>query len=149
MITLELDSIRLHLASAGTDLVEVGTARDLAAAQELQIAYPSAWLVHLAESAGPNRYQTRDLVDQRVEAGFGVILALRDLGRAAVSPALTEAERVRRQVLQALAAFVPAGADSACVPRRGRLLSGIDKDGRLFWQDDFTVTFNRRLGVTP
>ena len=145
MNLIEIAPIRAHLAAAETDLVEIGTARDLGAAKAATIAYPTAWLIALGETAGPNRYQTHALVDQRVTATFGVVLAVRDIGDPAGARAVSEAESVRSQVMAVLGAHVPPGADSACVPRRGRLVSGIDADGRFFWQDDYAVDFNRRI----
>jgi hypothetical protein len=37
-----------------------------------------------------------------------------------------------------------------CLPVGGRLVSGIDRQGRLLWQDDYAIPFHRRIdGVTP
>lgn len=148
MIRLQL--IRDHLAAAGTDLIEIGTARDFSAARAGAIRFPSAWIIPLSENSGRQIYESCGPLEQRVRFGFGAVLAMRDIAHRTSSQGLTEAEVVREQVMQVLARFKHPGADDVCIPQRGRLVSGLGKDGSMFWQDDYQIEFHRRIqGDTP
>lgn len=134
-----------HLRGAVAELRHVGTARDFATARAGSIVHPSAWIIVLGENAQPNRYQTSALVDQRVTARFGVILAARDIGDRTGARAVGDIEEMRTRIIGAMASHVPTGCETACTPVSGRLLSGIGRDGAMFWQDDFQTAFNRRV----
>lgn len=123
----------------------VGTARDFAAAQAGSIVFPSAFIIMLAESSSESRYQSCELIDQRVTARFGIIQAVRDIGTRTGDRALSEVETIREAVIAAMGAHVPPGCDTACTPVSGRLLGGVGKDGSMFFQDDFKTAFNRRI----
>lgn len=144
---LSMSGLAAALRAGVPELIEVGTARDLGRVKAEAIRWPSAWVVPLAEEAGPNRYLTCHLTDQEVRARFGVVLAVRDIGDRTGARALTGIETIRPQVLLALGRHRPAGASAPCLHAGGRLVSGIGEDGSMIWQDDFTVTIDRRIAA--
>ena len=142
---IDLAEIRDHLAASVPVLREVGLAKELGALRAGAVPWPAAYVVPMSEQASDNRYQTDALTDQRVVFRFAVILAVRDIGTRRGSGAVESLVDIRDPIVNALATFVPTGADTACIPRQGRLVSGISNDGGLFWQDDFNTAFNRRI----
>lgn len=126
-------------------LLAVGTARDFGRVQQETIAWPSIWVVPLSETASPNKYANALVTSQRVEARFATLLAVRDIADRVGATALSAIEAIRPSLIVALAQHRPAGACSGCVHRAGRLVSGIDAEGSMLWQDDFVVTFDRRI----
>jgi hypothetical protein len=48
-------------------------------------------------------------------------------------------------MLQALSTWRYPGADDVCIPRGGRLVSGVNRQGHLFWQDEYAIPFQRRI----
>lgn len=133
------------------DLVEVGTARDLATARIETILPPSAWVVILAETAGEVRYEVCDLFEQVVTVRFAVVLGVRDIGDRTGAQAGTDLLPIRKSVHRALTAWKPQDANHGCRFSRGALSGAVAQDGTLFWQDEFTVAFDRRtqLETTP
>lgn len=125
----------------------IGTARDLGAAQIETIRTPSAWIVVLSETAGEVRYEFGDFIEQLVTVRFAVILAVRDLGDRTGARAGADLHGIRKSVHRAISAWKPSDANHACRFARGSLVSGIGRDGTLFWQDEFTVSYDRR--TTP
>lgn len=144
---IDLREIRDTLADNVPQLRHVGTARNFGAVKAELIVWPSAWVVPLAEASGPNRFQSNKILDQRVDFRFGVIWAIRDIADRTGATALTEADAIRAAGIDAVARFLPTDATSTCLPVSGRLLSGIGKDGQMYWQDDFKVSFNRRIQI--
>lgn len=142
---IDLRVFRDHLAAAGTDLVEIGTARNLAAVAAQAIVYPSAYLVPLGESATGQVYMATADLRQEVTFLFGVILAVRDIDSRTGTIAMNEAGVVREQVMRALATYRAPGTRDVCIPIRGRLLSGLGNQGAMFWQDDYSVGFRREI----
>lgn len=134
-----VDVIRIALP----DLREVGTVAELARLTKATISYPSAFVVPLAETPGPNRYQSDHVISQRVQARFGVIWAVRDLGNQLGSVAQGEIQAVRKAGMIAICNHTVPGADGQCLPVSGRLISGVDENGQMLWQDDFQVPLNR------
>jgi hypothetical protein len=133
------------LRGAVPALRHAGTARNFGSIQAGAIAWPSAWVIPLSQRAGANRYAECNLVDQNVIERFGVILAIRDIAMTSGSTALSEAETIQPATVEALARYQPPGAESTCIQRQGRLVSGVSTDGQMFWQDDFEVQFSRRI----
>jgi hypothetical protein len=150
MIVVDLETVAEQLRAAETELVKVGLARDLGAAKADTLAFPSAMVIPLAERSGPQRYMGQAPLSQEVRFTFGVVLALRDIGGRSGGHTMGEVPRHREQVMRALATYRYPGADDVCLPVSGRLVSGIDRQGRLLWQDDYAILFHRRIdGVTP
>jgi hypothetical protein len=107
-------------------------------------------VIPLAERAGPQRYMGHAPLSQEVRFTFGVVLALRDIGGRSGGHTMGEVPRHREQVMRVLATYRYPGADDVCLPVSGRLVSGIDRQGHLLWQDDYAIPFHRRIdGVTP
>jgi len=131
------------LRTALPDLREIGTASDLGRLSRATINWPSAYVITLAETPGQNRYQSDHIISQRVTARFGVIWAVRDIGSQLGSVADGDIRAVRAAGMLAICAHTVPDADGQCVPVSGQLVSGVDRDGQLLWQDDFTVDLNR------
>lgn len=146
---LNAGEIAEALRTGMPQLVEVGTAKDFGAAIAATLRYPSAFVIPLNEQPGPNRYQNHLVLDQKVLCRFGVIWAVRDIGDRTRSKGLDDITAVRSAGMAILGGLVLSGAETTCVPVSGRLISGIDKKGQMLWQDDFTVSFNRRLTTQP
>lgn len=150
MIVVDLETVAEHLRTADTEFVRFGLARDLGAARAATIAPPTAWLIPMSERAGDQRYMGHAPLSQQVRFTFSVVMALRDIGGRSGGHAMGEVPRHRSQVMQVLATYRYPGADDVCVPAGGKLVSGINAQGHLFWQDDYTIHFHRRIdGVTP
>lgn len=148
MMQIDTSAIALHLAASVPQFVGVEQARDLASASATTIRWPSAWIVLLAETAGDARYYGEDAVEQVVTARIGVILAVRDIADRTGARAGEDLRGIREAVLLTLGRHVPEGADQAFRFARGQLLSGVDSRGGLFWQDEFTLRFDRRIQIT-
>lgn len=136
-----------RLSAQVPEFILVGTARDLGAAQIETVRTPTAWIVVLAETAGEVRYEFGSFIEQLVTVRFAVILAVRDLGDRTGARAGADLQPIRQSVHRALSSWKPLDANHACRFARGSLVSGVGRDGTLFWQDEFTVTFDRR--TTP
>ena len=142
---LDIAPIAAALRDALPELVEVGTAGSFGALTRETIRYPSAHIIPLAESPGPNRYESGKILSQRVAARFGVVWAVRDIGDRKGSIANGDIRAVRLAGLMAICRIEPLDAESACEPVSGKLVSTIDRKGQMLWQDDFTVTLNRHI----
>lgn len=148
MMHLDTIAVAEHLAAAMPQFVRVDQARDLATATRETIRFPSAWIVLLAETATEARYASDDAIEQAVTARIGVIMAVRDLADRTGARASEDLGAIRQGVLLTLGRHVPPGADQAFRFARGQLLSGVDSRGGLFWQDEFTLRFDRRIQIT-
>ncbi|WP_313352643.1 hypothetical protein [Paracoccus sp. (in: a-proteobacteria)] len=144
---LQLDPIAVanFLRAAVPAFVSVGLARDLATARRETIRWPSAWIVLLAETAGDNRYASDDMIEQPVTARIAVIMAVRDIADRAGRQASTDLQPLREAVMLSLGRFIPESADQSFRFSRGQRLSGVDAKGGMFWQDEFTLRFDRRI----
>ncbi|MBN7785137.1 hypothetical protein JYP51_09415 [Ponticoccus gilvus] len=145
MIQLDPILVRDRLKTRVGAFRFVGLAADLGRVGLRSLQYPSAFVVLLGETAGETRYLTEDMVDQVVTARIGVIMAVRDLADVTGAAAATSLAPLREAVLLSLGSFVPESGGNAFRFARGALQSGIDADGSLFWQDDYTLRFDRRI----
>ena len=145
---LDLTPIAAALRSAKPDLVTVGTAGSFGALTRETIRWPSAYLIPLAETPSPNRYENCNLLSQRVLARFGVLWAVRDIGDRAGSIANGDIRAVRLAGMVAVCQIQPVDAETACEPVSGKLVSTVDRNGQMIWQDDFTVTLNRHIPLS-
>lgn len=128
--------------------VWVGLARDLSTVRRETIRWPSAWVVQLAEVAADNRYASDDMIEQPVTGRVGIIMAVRDIADRTGARAATDLAPLREAIMLNLASFIPDGADQAFRFSRGQLISGVDAQGGLFWQDEYTLRFDRRIPLT-
>ena len=150
MIVVDLETVAEHLRAADTEFVKFGLARDLGAAKASTIAPPTGWLIPMSERPGAQRYMGFAPLSQEVRFTFSVVMALRDIGGRSGGHTMGEVPRHRSQVMRALATFRYPGADDVCIPAGGRLVSGINSQGHLFWQDDYTIPFHRTIeGSAP
>lgn len=140
---LRLAPIVARIQAECPGLREVGDAEAYVRLSEAKIRPPSAWVLPLADRGGPNRYAD-DQTGQEITAQFAVVMAARDIRRDRGSQALSELEETRIAVRAALRGFVPDGCDSQCLYSAGRLVTGIGRDGLLFWQEDWSVTLDFR-----
>ncbi|APE43654.1 hypothetical protein BOO69_09680 [Sulfitobacter alexandrii] len=145
---LDIASVAAAIRTALPDLRAVGTAASFGALSAETVAWPSAYVIPLAESPGANRYQTEYLLSQRVLARFGVVWAVRDIGDRMGTVANGAIRAVRTAGIIAVCQHRPEDAETACEPVSGRLVSGIDRNGQLFWQDDFAVALNRHIPIS-
>ena len=145
---LDVAPIAAAIRAAMPDLRDVGTASSFGALRAETVRWPSAYVIPLAESPGSNRYQSEYLLSQRVIARFGVVWAVRDIGDRMGTIASGEIRAVRAAGMLAVCSFRPTDAETACEPVSGRLVSGIDTNGQMFWQDDFAVALNRHLPIS-
>lgn len=145
MLTLDTVALAEFLATAVPEFVDVGVARDLGGVRANLIRYPSAWVIQLAETAGENRYASDDMIEQPVTGRIAVIMAVRDIADRSGARAATDLRPLREAVMQALGRHMPDDADQTFRFSRGQLQSGIDAKGGMFWQDEFTLRFDRRI----
>lgn len=131
------------IRAAMPDLREVGSVADLGRLTNATISWPSAYVITLAETPGPNRYQNEHVISQRVLPRFGVIWAVRDIGGQLGDVASGDIRTVRAEGMLAVCGLTYPGADGQCLPVGGRLISGVDRRGQQLWQDDFVVPLNR------
>ncbi len=148
MLHLDVHAIVSFLRSEVPAFVSVGFARDLAAIRRDTIRWPSAWVLNMAEVAGENRYHSDAEIEQPVTARIGIIMAVRDISDRTGAQARTDLTPLRAAVLLGLGRFVPPDADQAFRFSRGQLVSGVDAHGGMFWQDEFTLRFDRRIPLT-
>lgn len=136
---LSLAPIVAHLRGACPSFREISDAAGLARIAGRPAVYPSAFVLPLSDRAVPSRYADCSVVAQRVTAGFGVLMAARDLRPDLGTEALSELEMVRAEARVALLGWRPPGAVRSCRLSAGRLISGVGRDGGLVWQDDWTA----------
>ena len=148
MLQLDPNLLKLRLEATVPAFKRVGLAADLGRVSARSLLYPSAFIVLLGEQAGENRYLSEDMIDQQVTARVGVIMAVRDIADTSGTIAGAHLAPIREAVLLSLCRFVPEPGGNAFRFARGALQSGIDSQGRLFWQDDYTLRFDRRIQIT-
>lgn len=148
MIQLDPALVATRLHTTVPAFLSVGLARELGAVQAATLRTPSAWVILLAEQADENLYASDDVIEQAVTARIGVVMAVRDIADRTGARAGADLRAIREAVLLSLGRFIPPGADQAFRFSRGSLQSGIDAQGTLFWQDDFTLRFDRRIQIS-
>lgn len=148
MLQLDPTIVRDRLKVTIPAFAFVGFAKDLATVTAQTIRWPSAWVIPLGETAGDNRYQSCDFIEQTVTARLGVIMAIRDIADTTGTRAATDLQAIREAVLLSLCTFIPEEGGSAFRFASGKRQSGSDAKGGLFWQDDFTLRFTRRIQIT-
>ncbi|MDO5648862.1 hypothetical protein [Paracoccus sp. (in: a-proteobacteria)] len=142
---LDPADVAARLATKAPVFTRIGTARDLGNASIETIRAPMAWVIIMSEAAGDVRYEICDVIEQLISVRFGVVLAVRDIGDRTGTVAREALRPLRERVLGALCTWQPIGSNHACRFSRGALASGIGRDGMMLWQDEFTVTFDRRF----
>lgn len=148
MLQLDVQAIATHLRASVPAFTSVGMARDFGAVKTSTLRFPSAWVILLAEVAGEARYANGDMIEQAITARIGVIMAVRDIADRDGARASLDLKTLREATLLCLGRHVPSGADQAFRFAKGALQSGISADGALFWQDDFTLRYDRRIQIT-
>lgn len=147
MIQLDPKAVADHLRDTVAAFEFVGLARDLGAVRAETIRWPSCWVILMAELAEANRYASDDMIEQPVTARVGIIMAIRDIADRTGARAGADLKSIRESVLFSMGRLVPSGADQSFRFSRGQLQSGVDAKGGLFWQDEFTLRFDRRIPI--
>lgn len=148
MLHLDPNLVKARLESTVPAFRRVGLSADLGRVSARSLLFPSAFVILLGEQAGENRYLGEDMIEQVVTARIGVIMAVRDIADTSGAAATTSLSPLREAILLSLGRFVPEVGGNAFRFARGALQSGIDTQGGLFWQDDFTLRFDRRIQIT-
>ncbi len=148
MLQLDPRIVKERLESAVPAFKRVGLSADLGRVTARSLLYPSAFVVLLGEQASETRYFGEDMIEQVVTARVGVIMAVRDIADTTGAQATTALAPIRETVLLTLCRFVPEAGGNAFRFQKGALQSGIDAQGSLFWQDDYTLRFDRRIQIT-
>lgn len=129
-------AVRLKAQSASLKLV--GGAVDFAALQKAPPAIvPAAWVVPLSERPQANVVTVG--VAQRVEAGIGIVVAVRHLGDARGGGAVDVLESLRAEIRGALLGWSPAAGIDRLVSTGGDLLGF--EDGLAWWMESFATQF--------
>lgn len=147
MLTLDPALIRNHIAGEVPAFRFVGLAADLGKITAESLVFPSAFIVSLGELAGENHYENDDMIEQAITARLGIVMAVRDIADRSGAVATTSLKPLREAVLGLLCSYVPEQGGQALRFARGALQSGVDGTGALFWQDDYTLRFNRRIQI--
>jgi hypothetical protein len=147
MMQLDPRLVKDRLAQDVAAFRTVGLAADLGRIHARSLQYPSAYVVLLGEQARDPSYMG-DLIEQEVIARIGVIMAVRDIADTSGARATTTLASLREAVLLSLCRFIPEAGGTAFRFVKGALQSGIDAQGGLFWQDDYTLRFDRRISLT-
>lgn len=148
MLQLDPGIVQTRIRQTVISFAHVGLAADLGRVSATSLRYPSAYIVLLGEQAGENRYFGEHMIEQAVTARIGVIMAVRDIADRTGAKARTRLAPLREDVLLSLGSYVPTPGGQAFRFARGQLQSGIDAQGGLFWQDDYTLRFDRRIQIT-
>ena len=148
---INLDLVVDRLATHVDGLVEVGQADSLADVATQNPRFPSAYVIPLQERAGPNRFQTGHIIDQQVVSRFGLLIFARAVGARATKGAFDDIEALRPRIVTALGQWImpvsDGTADGGVRHVQGRLISNIGTGGKMSWQDDFEVTWDRRIAA--
>lgn len=148
MLQLDVQALANHLQETVPLFVSVGLARDLGAVNRNTIRYPSAWVILLGEQASEIRYEYDDAIEQAVTARVAVIMAVRDIADRTGARARENLKPIREAVLISMCRHIPQDADQAFRFSRGQLQSGVDAKGGMFWQDEYTLRFDRRIQIS-
>lgn len=136
-IVARIDAAGIYRSTGGAaDLARAGASGAIGGA--------AAFVLPGSEAAAPSGI-AGGVQHRAVEARFIVLSVAEDIRSDAGAGALSALERVRGELIAALAGFRPAWADSPAAHERGQLVTGPMPGGRLGWQDEFTIRFRRRL----
>lgn len=124
-----------------TSFRKVSGAANFAAAREDLKAWPTAYVMPLADAARPNSLAGLS-VHQHVIERFGVILAVSNLRDVRGDAVNAELEVIRQPTIQALLGFQPS-ADYDPVQYAGGKLLMLDVSV-LWWQLEFTTGYYER-----
>lgn len=137
MSDIDLKSVRDRLRAQCGSLRQVGVAASLAAALEGRArAWPCAFVIRAAERAQPASLDgaVDQQVDTRIAVALGVKVATVDQDAAG-----DELDECRREVINALFGWSPAGAEDALGFAGSQILTL--GDGRAWLSIDFTTVW--------
>lgn len=118
----------------------VAGAAELAAALAGLVKTPGAFVLPAEEASSPN--ELISALSQKVEARFGVVLAIRNVADARGKAAAQDLDVIRQPVMDALLNWQPS-TDYAPIEHGIGKLEKYD-DQTLWWVDTFITTFYRR-----
>lgn len=116
-------------------------AAELAAAQDNTVVTPSAYVYPLSEVPGPNTLQ--NVQNQVVTARMAVAIAVRNLADPVGYAAQKELKLLRQETFKALLGWAPDSESDTVKAGPGRLMKFSDQV--LWWQDEYTTQFYRRV----
>jgi hypothetical protein len=140
---MDLSLITARLKSQLTGLRSIGSSADLVAAQAGTVALPGAFLLPLGDDGGPDAGLI-GVTHQVITQTFGVVLGLINKRDAQGAAALDDLVTLRNALKTALIGWVPDATVGEPVLFAGGRLQSLDKEGRLWWMDEFRlVTYYR------
>lgn len=136
------DQLELIVKPGGAkEFLKVDMAANFAAARDDLKNPPAAYVLPVADRAGPNSLGGGAIL-QPVREQFGVALAVSNLRDATGRAAQIEFERLRRLVIDKLLGFVPGEGYEPCEYGGGGLL--LLTPDVLWWQLVFTTQYMER-----
>lgn len=121
-------------------LRKVGTAKDLATAQEALRTSPSAYVVPIADQPRQRAGFGNSTVSQNVDATVAIVVSVSSLrGAEDGSGATTEIQELRADIFAALLGWIPPGAATAIQFAGGRTLPF--SDSTVHFSDRFTTSY--------
>ena len=140
-LALVVERIRARVSG----LVDVGGAAALNRAMDSNVAVPAMYVLPLAERATPAG--TLGQVRMKVALGFGVVLVLNNRRDNKGAAAMGDLLPFRKALRTALVGWVPEPENGEAVLfTDGRMLQ-MDAEGRLWWTDEFVVSYYFQEGV--
>lgn len=133
---MNLSAVVTRLQTQIASLRKVGGAADIPGAQESLKQVPAAFVIPLAEVAGPNELES-GAISQQLSIRFGVLWAVSNLRDATGEAAQTDLETVREAGKTALLGWQPDTTMEPCEFAGGQLLQVADRV--LWWQDVFVT----------
>ncbi|MGE0256931.1 MAG: hypothetical protein AB7N54_20215 [Alphaproteobacteria bacterium] len=142
-MTALLDQVETRLAEV-EGLLAVAGAASFAALMDGKVRpakTPSAWVIPVAERAGPPARATQ-VAHQRITVRFGIVIAVREISDAVGDKASAAIEPVHLAVVDALVGWRPEGHDSLVAYAGGRIVGF--QTGFAWWLAEYeTARFHR------
>ena len=136
-----IDEIKARIAATVPMLKLVGEAADFQSAVETNPTLTPACFVYLLEEK-PEPCATGNLLIQRVHAGVGVVLVVKNLKDNKGVAARGDMETLRKLVKAALFGWQPTTGLDPLERGNGFLLAF--RDGHMWWQDSFLTQYYDR-----
>lgn len=135
---MNLEPIVARLVAQCQVLKLVGGSANFELAVGALATFPAAFVLPAKESATSNPFMDQ-IVEQRVQMDFGVVLAVRDLADNEGSAAHDALDPIRSAVRDALLAWQPDGSD-ACIEFVAGDLMAFD-NGVFWWADTYRTAY--------
>lgn len=110
---------------------------ELAALDDAPLAWPAAYVFAKEEAAGESQYA--NLVRQRVELDFCVVIVTHDVTDATGGAASAGVEPLKAAVRRSLLGWQPPSADDVVTDIGGQIVKA--KNGQVWWEHTFATAF--------